>query len=84
MGSKKIVEGNASYRLDADLDTIANAFSMAEHRLHVAASIYGGKAVDPEANTYTVGGVVLIRYRAKLVITDAAVPGVERPVEGRQ
>lgn len=64
------VEGMSTYRVDADLDTITTAWSMAEHRLRVAASIYGGQP-DGEitANTHPVGGVVLIRMRAKLTIT---------------
>lgn len=78
MGNKERVEGNASYRVDADLDTIAQAMTMAENRMHVAASIYGGRAVDPEVHTFQAGPVVLIRYTAKLVMEHAPMRSAER------
>jgi hypothetical protein len=64
------VEGMSTYRVDADVDTKANAWTMAEHRLRVAASIYGGEPDgEIDANTHQVGGVVLVRMRCKLRIT---------------
>jgi len=78
MGNKDRVEGNASYRVDADLDTIAQAMTMAENRMHVAASIYGGRAVEPEVHTFQAGQVVLIRYTAKLVMEHAPLGTAER------
>lgn len=64
------VEGMSTYRVDADLDTVTQAWTIAEHRLRVAASLYGGEP-DGEitANTHKVRGVVLIRMRCKLKIT---------------
>lgn len=69
MGTKKTVEGNASYRLDADIDTITKAWSAAEARLRIAASIHGGTVTgEIDANTYTAGGVVLIRMTAPFTL----------------
>ena len=64
------VEGMATYRLTDGTDAALKAWTMAEHRLRVAASLYGG-APDGEiaATTHTVNGVVLVRMRVKLRIT---------------
>ncbi|WP_454043813.1 hypothetical protein [Cellulosimicrobium sp. Marseille-Q8652] len=67
MSKLRVVEGNASYRRDADLDETAKALTMAEHRMHVAASMAGGRAGVAEMRTFSVDGVVLIRYRARLI-----------------
>lgn len=66
MSPTPVVEGNASYRVDADLDDVVRALAIAEHRMRVAASMRGGCAGPAELYTFMVDGLVLVRYRAPL------------------